>query len=154
MDNRQEITAWRQATLLLLLMAPASALAQAEQPAPNGDQPTAAFDYQERTTLATTPFSPMGEDSLADTAIEGGLESPRMGVAVKSVRSAKEEFYQDPLGLQPGDRRTDLGRSEIPVEFRFSTPKMVPGQTFGNTYVIRPPTNRTYDTFNTSVQGR
>lgn len=155
MDNGRGFRVWTQATLLLLVVLPTGAFAQASKQAdPNDDQSSAAFDYQERSTLNTTPFSPMGEDSLANTAIEGGLEAPAPGVAVKSVQSAKEDFYLDPLALQPGDSRTDLGRSEISVEFRFSNPKQVPGQTFGNNYVIRPPENRTYDTFNTNVQGR
>lgn len=155
MDNSQGVRGWRQALLLLVVCVPTVVWAQASQPVDaDADRSSSAFDYQERSTLNTTPFRPMGEDSLADTAIEGGLEAPATGVAVKSAQSAKEAFYLDPLALKPGDSRTDLGRSEIPVEFRFSNPKVVPGQTFGNNYVIRPPSNRTYDTFNTNVQGR
>ncbi|MDX1799720.1 MAG: hypothetical protein R3303_02245 [Marinobacter sp.] len=155
MDNRQGVRVWGQALLWLVVCGPTAVWAQASQQADAADDSsTPAFDYQERSTLNTTPFRPMGEDSLADTAIEGGLEAPAPGVAVTSVQSAKEAFYLDPLALKPGDSRTDLGRSEVPVEFRFSNPKVVPGQTFGNNYVIRPPSNRTYDTFNTNVQGR
>lgn len=155
MDNGQAVKVWSQAIVMLIMLAPVDVWAQADPQSDSGDdRPLAAFDYQERSTLDTTPFRPMGEDSLANTAIEGGLEAPAPGVAVKSVQSAKQEFYLDPLALAPGDSRTDLGRTEIPVEFRFSNPKVVPGQTFGNNYVIRPPANRTYETFNTNVQGR
>lgn len=154
MDSGHGFRGWKQVPLLLMIIASANVLAQSGQQGDQGDNASSAFDYQERSTLDTTPFKPMGEDSLANTVIEGGLEAPAPGVAIKSVQSAKEDFYLDPLALQPGDSRTDLGRSEIPVEFRFSNPKVVPGQTFGNNYVIRPPSNRTYDTFNTNVQGR
>ena len=69
-------------------------------------------------------------------------------------QATDDDFYLDPLALQPRDPRTDLGRSEIPVEIRFSNPKVIPGQSHGNNYVIRPPENRTYDTLNTNLTGR
>lgn len=111
-----------------------------------------AFDYEERSTLDTIPFRSMEEESLANTVIEGGLEAPAAGVPVQP--RTDEDFYLDPLALQPRDPRTDLGRSEIPVEFRFSNPKSIPGQTHGNNYIIRPPTNRNYGAFNTTTTER
>ncbi|MCL7942966.1 hypothetical protein [Marinobacter sp. ATCH36] len=104
-----------------------------------------AFNYEERSTLETIPFNSMEEESLANTVIEGGLEAPAAGVP---------DFYLDPLALQPRDPRTDLGRNEIPVEFRFSNPKSIPGQTHGDNYIIRPPTNRSYGAFNTTTTER
>lgn len=135
----------------------ASALAVALSPlvwAQSGEDTVAggAFSYEERTTLETIPFNSMEEDSLADTVIEGGLEAPAAGVPVQP--RTDEDFYLDPLALQPRDSRTDLGRSEIPVEFRFSNPKSIPGQTHGNNYIIRPPTNRNYGAFNTTTTER
>ena len=112
----------------------------------------AAFNYEERSTLDTIPFRSMEEESLANTVIEGGLEAPAAGVPVQP--RTDEDFYLDPLALQPRDPRTDLGRSEIPVEFRFSNPKSIPGQTHGDNYIIRPPTNRNYGAFNTSTTER
>ncbi|MFN2360029.1 MAG: hypothetical protein ABR522_02965 [Marinobacter sp.] len=111
-----------------------------------------AFSYEERSTLDTIPFSSMEEESLANTVIEGGLEAPAAGVPVQP--RTDEDFYLDPLALQPRDSRTDLGRSEIPVEFRFSNPKSIPGQVHGNNYIIRPPANRNYGAFNTNTTER
>ena len=111
-----------------------------------------AFNYEERSTLETIPFNSMEEESLANTVIEGGLEASAAGVPVQP--RTDEDFYLDPLALQPRDPRTDLGRSEIPVEFRFSNPKSIPGQTHGDNYIIRPPTNRNYGAFNTTTTER
>lgn len=111
-----------------------------------------AFNYEERSTIETIPFRSMAEESLANTVIEGGLEAPAAGVPVQP--RTDEDFYLDPLALQPRDPRTDLGRSEIPVEFRFSNPKSIPGQTHGDNYIIRPPTNRNYGAFNTTTTER
>ena len=91
-------------------------------------------------------------DHNVRTVIEGGLEAPAAGVPVQP--RTDEDFYLDPLALQPRDPRTDLGRSEIPVEFRFSNPKSIPGQTHGDNYMIRPPTNRNYGAFNTTTTER
>ena len=81
-----------------------------------------------------------------------GLTAPAAGVPLKP--RVEDDFYLDPLGLRPGDSRTDLGRSQIPVEFRFSNPKSIPGQTHSNNYVIRPPENRTYDALNINMNER
>tara|TARA_Y100000052_G_scaffold15051_1_gene14710 strand:+ start:597 stop:1052 length:456 start_codon:yes stop_codon:yes gene_type:complete len=112
----------------------------------------AAFEYEERSTIDTIPFRSVAEEELANTVIEGGLAAPAAGVPVQ--QATDDDFYLDPLALQPRDPRTDLGRSEIPVEIRFSNPKVIPGQSHGNNYVIRPPENRTYDTLNTNLTGR
>ncbi len=128
---------------LMLLMA-LPAYAQSED--------DAAFEYEERSTFDTIPFRSVAEEELANTVIEGGLAAPAAGVPVQ--QATDDDFYLDPLALQPRDPRTDLGRSEIPVEIRFSNPKVIPGQSHGNNYVIRPPENRTYDTLNTNLTGR
>ena len=107
------------------------------------------FHYEERSTIDTIPLRSIEEDALANTVVEGGLAAPAEGVAVKP--RSEDDFYLDPLALQPRDERTDLGRSEIPVDIRFSNPKSVPGQTHSNNYMIRPPENRTYDTLNTNL---
>lgn len=141
---------------LLMLVAPGLVWAQADEVSQGagGDEPTeeTTFDYRERSTVDTIPFRSMEEESLSNTVIEGGLAAPAAGVPVQA--EADEDFYLDPLALQPRDSRTDLGRSEIPVEIRFSNPKVIPGQTRSNNYVIRPPENRTYDTLNTNLTGR
>ena len=128
---------------LMLLMA-LPAYAQSED--------DAAFEYEERSTIDTIPFRSVAEEELANTVIEGGLAAPAAGVPVQ--QATDDDFYLDPLALQPRDPRTDLGRSEIPVEIRFSNPKVIPGQSHGNNYVIRPPENRTYDTLNPNLPGR
>lgn len=110
------------------------------------------FEVEERSTLETISFSSIAEEALSETVIEGGLAAPAEGVPVQQVGPG--DLYLDPLAMQPVDGRTDLGRSEIPVEFRFSTPKSVPGQTHSNNFVIRPPENRSYDTLNTNITGR
>lgn len=110
------------------------------------------FQFEQRSTLDTIPFSSMPEETLANTVIEGGLEAPAAGVPVQSVRD--DDFYLDPLALQPRDSRTDLGRSEIPVDIRFSTPKVIPGQIHSDNYSIRPPENRRYDALNVNMTGR
>ncbi|WP_417515514.1 hypothetical protein [Marinobacter sp.] len=110
------------------------------------------FEVEQRSTLETIPFRSIAENDLSDTVIEGGLAAPAEGVPVQPA--GNDDFYLDPLALQPGDGRTDLGRSEIPVEFRFSTPKLIPGQTHSNNYVIRPPENRTYDALNVNMTDR
>ncbi|MGO1461468.1 MAG: hypothetical protein ACTHYN_02345 [Marinobacter sp.] len=130
----------------VLLMAAGFASAQA------GPDDAQAFEVEQRSTLETISFRSIAEDALSETVIEGGLAAPAKGVPVQPA--GKDDFYLDPLALQPGDGRTDLGRSEIPVEFRFSTPKSVPGQTHSNNYVIRLPENRSYDTLNIDMTGR
>lgn len=109
------------------------------------------FEYRERTTVDTISLPSMAEDSMANTVIEGGLEAPTAGVPVADT---EEDFYLDPLALQPNDSRTDLGRSEIPVDIRFSNPRTIPGQTHGNTYSIQPPSNRSYQAYGASVSER
>lgn len=116
------------------------------------DKQDSAFQYEERSTIDTIPLSSMEEETLANTVIEGGLTAPAAGVPLKP--RVEDDFYLDPLGLRPGDSRTDLGRSQIPVEFRFSNPKSIPGQTHSNNYVIRPPENRTYDALNINMNER
>ncbi|GGE62143.1 hypothetical protein GCM10011533_13210 [Streptosporangium jomthongense] len=133
-------------SVALLCMIAGSASAQ---PRPEENQ---LFEVEQRSTLETIPFHSIAEDALSDTVIEGGLAAPAEGVPVQPA--GKDDFYLDPLALQPRDSRTDLGRSEIPVEFRFSMPKSVPGQTHSNNYVIRPPENRTYETLNVNMTDR
>ncbi|KPP97411.1 MAG: hypothetical protein HLUCCO03_01620 [Marinobacter sp. HL-58] len=145
----------RAAIGLTTLIVALSPLVWAQTGGDNKDTETVeggAFSYEERSTLDTIPFSSMEEESLANTVIEGGLEAPAAGVPVQP--RTDEDFYLDPLALQPRDSRTDLGRSEIPVEFRFSNPKSIPGQVHGNNYIIRPPTNRNYGAFNTNTTER
>lgn len=137
----------------LLALSPGMLAAQQAQGAADGDE-QAGFNYEERSTVTTIPFESLDQDTMSNTAIEGGLEAPAPGVAARPVSNPDEDYYLDPLSIQPRDERTDLGRFEIPAEVRFSAPKKVPGQTFGNNYVIRPPENRTYDALNTNVQGR
>jgi len=133
--------------LLVLGVTAGSALGQSNDGA-TGDS-AEAFSYEERSTIDTIPLRSIEEEALANTVVEGGLAAPAEGVAVKP--RSEDDFYLDPLALQPRDERTDLGRSEIPVTIRFSNPKSVPGQTHSNNYVIRPPENRTYDTLNTNL---
>lgn len=116
------------------------------------DTQDSAFNYEERSTIHTIQLNSMEEETLANTVIEGGLTAPAAGVPLKP--RVEDDFYLDPLGLRPGDSRTDLGRSQIPVEFRFSNPKSIPGQTHSNNYVIRPPENRTYDALNVNMNER
>ena len=116
------------------------------------DTPESGFGYQERSTLGTIPLHSIDEDTLANTVVEGGLAAPAAGVPVAS--GAEDEFYLDPLALQPRDERTDLGRTEIPVDIRFSNPKVIPGQSHSGNYLIRPPENRAYDTLNTTLRER
>ncbi|WP_417568283.1 hypothetical protein [Marinobacter sp.] len=137
------------AGLTALLMCPVLALAEETSSA---DSEGSAFQFEERSTLHTIPLRSIEEEALSNTVIEGGLSAPAVGVPVRP--RTEDDFYLDPLSLQPGDSRTDLGRSEIPVEFRFSNPKSIPGQTHGNNYVIRPPENRTYDALNINMTGR
>lgn len=61
----------------------------------------------------------MEEDSLANTVIQGGLEAPVACVPVQP--QTNEDLYLDPLGRQPRDARTDLGRGEIPVPLQAAT---------------------------------
>lgn len=130
----------------VLLMVAGSASAQ------TNPGKSAVFEVEQRSTLETIPFRSIAEDALSDTVIEGGLAAPAQGVPVQPA--GNDDFYLDPLALQPGDGRTDLGRSEIPVQFRFSTPKSIPGQTHSNNYVIRPPENRTYEALNVNMTDR
>ncbi len=97
-----------------------------------------AFEPEQRSTIETIPFRAIEEEALANTVIEGGLEAPAAGVPVQAGKD--DDFYLD--------------RSEIPLDIRFSNPKVIPGQTHSNNYVIRPPENRTYDTFNLNMTER
>ncbi|MGM0768524.1 MAG: hypothetical protein ACQEV6_10895 [Pseudomonadota bacterium] len=133
----------------IALVATLLPLTLAAQDAPVDDEGAEAFDYRERSTMETIPFRSIEEETLANTVIEGGLEAPAAGVPVQP--RTDEDFYLDPLALQPRDPRTDLGRYEIPVEFRFSNPKQIPGQTHSNNYMIRPPENRIYESQNINM---
>ncbi|WP_338037985.1 hypothetical protein [Marinobacter salexigens] len=130
----------------ILLMVAGFASAQTSP----GDDPV--FEVEQRSTLDTIPFRSIAEEALSATVIEGGLAAPAEGVPVQ--QAGADDFYLDPLALQPGDSRTDLGRSQIPVEFRFSNPKSIPGQTHSNNYQIRLPENRTYETLNVNMSER
>ncbi len=131
----------------VLLAAPVGVSAEDQRPVEGS-----AFEYQERSTIDNIPLSSIEEDALANTVIEGGLAAPAAGVPVKPATN--DDFYLDPLALEPRDRRIDLGRSEIQVEFQFSNPKSIPGQVHSNNYMIRPPENRTYDTLNINMNER
>lgn len=133
------------AFVLGLTLMPVLLLAQTTAEGEGSD----VFDYRERSTVDNIPLRSMEEETLANTVIEGGLAAPAAGVPVQP--RTEEDFYLDPLALQPRDPRTDLGRSEIPVEFRFSNPKEVPGQTHSNNYLIRPPENRSYEAQNINM---
>ncbi|WP_199451580.1 hypothetical protein [Marinobacter sp. bablab_jr008] len=151
MNARKQTEGKRAGAALLALLALPLMLLMA-LPAYAQSEDDAAFEYEERSTIDTIPFRSVAEEELANTVIEGGLAAPAAGVPVQ--QATDDDFYLDPLALQPRDPRTDLGRSEIPVEIRFSNPKVIPGQSHGNNYVIRPPENRTYDTLNTNLTGR
>lgn len=144
MNARKQSVEKRAAAGFLMLLMACPLFAQSEE--------DAIFGYEERSTIDTIPFRSVEEEVLANTVIEGGLAAPAAGVPVQ--QASDDDFYLDPLALQPRDPRTDLGRSEVPVEIRFSNPKVIPGQSHGNNYVIRPPENRTYDTLNTNLTGR
>lgn len=133
---------------LAFAVVPVQALAES----PKVPEQNSAFEYEERSTIDTIPLRSIEEDVLANTIIEGGLAAPAAGVPVKPATD--DDFYLDPLALQPRDTRTDLGRSEIQVEFRFSNPKSIPGQVHGGSYVIRQPSNRSYDALNINLQER
>lgn len=141
-----ELIRLRLITATVLLLGAGSASAQTDP----GE--ASMFEVEQRSTLSTISFRSIAEDALSNTVIEGGLVAPAEGIPVQPA--GNDDFYLDPLALQPGDGRTDLGRSEIPVQFRFSTPKSVPGQTHSNNYVIRPPENRTYEALNVDMTGR
>ncbi|HLV77873.1 MAG TPA: hypothetical protein VKY53_08130 [Marinobacter sp.] len=128
---------------LIAALAPAGLQAQDHGP---------AFTLESRSTVETIPFPAIGEDVLAETVIEGGLEAPAAGVPVQPGES--DDFYLNPLAFEVRDERADLGRSEIPVDIRFSNPKVVPGQTHSNHYRIRPPENRSYEALNVNMVER
>lgn len=130
---------------------PVAAMAQSEGISKQGADGD-AFQFKERSTIDSIPLHSLEEDALANTVIEGGLAAPAAGVPVQPGKD--DDFYLDPLALQPRDSRTDLGRSEIPVNIIFRDPKSIPGQTHSTNYVIRPPENRTYDTLNINMTGR
>lgn len=135
----------------MVFVFPMTALAQSESVSKQ-DTGDDAFQFKERSTIDSIPLRSIEEDALANTIIEGGLAAPAAGVPVQAGEN--DDFYLDPLALQPRDSRTDLGRSEIPVNIIFRDPKSVPGQTHSTDYVIRPPQNRTYETQNIRMTGR
>jgi hypothetical protein len=128
-------------------MIPAAAQAEGDNQKGEG-----AFQFQERSTIDNISLRSIEEDALANTIIEGGLAAPAAGVPVQAGKN--DDFYLDPLALQPRDSRTDLGRTEIPVNIIFRDPKFIPGQTHSTNYVIRPPENRNYDALNVNMIGR
>lgn len=148
-ENKEMESMNRSTVLVLFTLAGLySAGIYAQDAAQESEDP---FGYRERSTMDTIPFQSLEEESLANTIIEGGLEAPAAGVPVAET---EEDFYLDPLALQPSDNRTDLGRSEIPVEIRFSNPRVIPGQVNGNTYSIQPSPGRTYNTYGANVTTR
>lgn len=88
----------RVAPLLTLTLSLTVAPMLAAQTQVAGDEEgQAAFDYRERSTVDTIPFRSMGEETLANTVIEGGLEAPAAGVPVQP--RTDEDFYLDPLAF-------------------------------------------------------
>lgn len=130
---------------------PVAAMAQNESP-DQDKKDKGVFEFQERSTIDNISLRSIEEDVLANTIIAGGLAAPAAGVPVQA--GGNDDYYLDPLALQPRDSRTDLGRFEIPVNIIFRDPKSVPGQTHSTNYVIRPPQNRTYETQNIRMTDR
>src|SRR5690554_6998646 len=80
-----------------------------------------AFEPEQRSTIETIPFRAIEEEALPNTVIDGGLGAPAAGVQVQAGED--DDFYLDPLAVQHRDDRTDLGRSDMRVGVRFSSPK-------------------------------
>lgn len=134
-----------------LCVAPVSAQSVSGE---SGDSAKGAFAYEERSTIKTIPFETMDQQAMSSTVIEGGLDEPAAGVPTRSLKGGREDHYLDPLALQPNDGLSSAERGQIPVEIIYSDPKRIPGQTFSDDYVIRPPQNRTYEALNTNLTER
>ncbi|QSP96434.1 hypothetical protein LPB19_02855 [Marinobacter salinisoli] len=143
-----EYRAWRSGLAVGLVSCSMLAMAQSEKPV----VVDGVFEYEERSTIDTIPFRAVEEEALANTVIEGGLTAPAAGVPVKPA--TEDDFYLDPLALEPRDRRTDLGRSEVPVEFQFANPKSIPGGTHTTGFQLRLPQNRTIESQNINMMER
>ncbi|ARU54460.1 MAG: hypothetical protein MI864_27870 [Pseudomonadales bacterium] len=90
-------------------------------------------DEPQKTTIDTFPFQMLEQDDLSQAVIEGGLEPPAAGEEEAPVQNV-----QEPYKIEVVDRQTDLGRHEVPVEFHYSNPRVVPGVVFNEQYRINP----------------
>ena len=104
------------------------------------------LEHKEKSTLDTFHLKEIDSDELSDTVIAGGLEPTSSG----GQPSQPVTVYENNSLLEPRDRRTDLGRHEIPVTINYSEARHVPGATYGNNYYINAPgpSNRVYEQFN------
>lgn len=138
----------------LLALLGMSAASMAEQKLLAGDKQ--AFSSKERSTMDTIKLPALEEEALSKAVIEGGLEAPAAGIAPGQANPVTndEEFYLDPLALRQDDARTDLGRNQLDATFVFRYKGDIPGQTPSDKFVIRPPENRQFQTFNATTTGR
>lgn len=117
--------------------------------------PADVLQHKERSTLESIRFVAMDAEDLSETAVEGALGAPAAGNVSKPVSQEVARLGSETsASFELRDVQTDLGRHEIPVDFRFEPPKTVPGMQFSNEYMIRPDSNRTYDTMNLTSTAR
>ena len=121
----------------------------------DGNKTIDQLEHKEKSTLETFRLNAIEEAELSEAVIAGGLEPTSAG----GVKSSQQPvtMYEDTSLLLPQDRQTDLGRHEIPVTLNYSEPRVVPGNTYSNTYSIQPTPDaggRQYGHFNANVSER
>ena len=96
---------------------------------------------KDRSTMETISFQPMDLQALSDIGIDGALDAPDLersedpqgGMSPLSDEQAREQ-------LRKYDTREDLGRFNVPTEFRLRpSPVDVPGRTYNYDYLISTP---------------
>jgi len=119
----------------------------------DGNKTIDQLEHKEKSTLETFRLNAIEETELSEAFIAGGLEPTSAGNSKQSPQPVT--MYEDTSLLLPQDRQTDLGRFEIPVTVRYSEPRHVEGNVYGNNYVIAPdPGNRHYQQFNANAYER
>ncbi|MAM87090.1 hypothetical protein [Allohahella sp. A8] len=113
------------------------------QNVPSAERNSNLIDPQraDRSTVETIPFKPMDLQALAEMGIDGALDAPDLDrsddpqapVSPLSDEQAREQ-------LRKYDTREDLGRFNVPTEFRLRpAPVDVTGRTYNYDYLISTP---------------
>ncbi|GAA3965972.1 hypothetical protein GCM10022278_24820 [Allohahella marinimesophila] len=113
------------------------------QNVPSAERNSDLLDPQrtDRSTVETIPFEPMDLQAMSQMGIDGALdapdlnrsEDPQAAVSPLSDEQAREQ-------LRKYDTREDLGRFNVPSEFRLRpAPVDVTGRTYNYDYLISTP---------------
>jgi hypothetical protein len=94
----------------------------------------------ERSTVESIDFTPMDLQALAGVGIAGGLDAPDLDTDSNAPIFESPITEEQKNQLRKYDTREDLGRFNIPSEFRLRPePVSISGRTYNYDYIISTP---------------